>query len=57
MSQAMGAKISELRKGKGLTQAQLAEQVAVTDKGYNFWYFEAKTCLKRCGSSIKCWRN
>ena len=37
MSQTMGAKISELRKGKGLTQAQLAEQMAVTDKAVSKW--------------------
>lgn len=37
MKQTMGEKITELRKAKGMTQKDLAEQMKVTDKAVSKW--------------------
>lgn len=37
MKKALGTLITELRKDKGMTQAQLAEQMGVTDKAVSKW--------------------
>lgn len=37
MKKSLGAVITELRKEKGMTQAQLAEQMGVTDKAVSKW--------------------
>ncbi len=37
MKKSLGALITELRKEKGMTQAQLAEQMGVTDKAVSKW--------------------
>ena len=33
----MGAMLAALRKGRGMTQAELAEQMGVTDKALSKW--------------------
>ncbi len=37
MKKSLGVLITELRKEKGMTQAQLAEQMGVTDKAVSKW--------------------
>ena len=37
MKKTLGALIAELRKERGMTQAQLAEQMGVTDKAVSKW--------------------
>ena len=37
MKKSMGATIADFRKEKGMTQAQLAEQMGITDKAVSKW--------------------
>lgn len=37
MAKTLGARIAELRKEKGMTQLELAQQMGVTDKAVSKW--------------------